>query len=345
MPKKKTRRNRDFSRSADSGGAFDLRPIAEKIADRVVAKRNLATGKKSPLILVLGENHSMPAHIMTSMMVIRRLQEKGFCLAVGMEQSANLIEESFSRYSRLVYARDRMPISYPQLALKKYIIDERRAAPISSSILGIDLLTRKIPVFFTDVSQYSQAIHLTEPEVAAVCEEMGLRKDEPVECESPQGIALRNTLMVQRASNHISRLQNLDIFVIVCGSNHMAGSRTQHQIIPYDRSIAQLLIARNYEVLAVPFQASDWCKDNLPPEHGLNSDNSLLDIQPPENSFYRSDQAAELEFLRIIFTASGLQRALLHHETNKDTCQHDVIRQFNQWIMNVGKHSPLPLRG
>jgi len=131
-------------------------------------------GKKdTPLIVLAGETHSMPAHLVHHMLVLKGLAKSGEKVVFGYEEQYNVLSRPFFKFT------DRQPDPAITQYLQAHDQDGTLALQYCSSFLGTsnadhseNILCRylwrrrKIPVRFTDAAKSKDCFDPDDPSTA-----------------------------------------------------------------------------------------------------------------------------------------------------------------------------------
>jgi hypothetical protein len=257
-----------------------------------------------PLVVILGEAHSVPGHIAHEMEVIEGLAAEGVPVSVALEEDHSLLRRTFdqARWQRkttpeeetLLQARDRDGT----LSLAADLaVSERIDADHAQTTMRHYLKKRGIPVCYADEDvQRKNAMRGRDPEVAAA---WAVRDEGPapdkIDARGTKGVHVRNVLMARRAlkfaKEHKSR-----VVVIICGAVHAAGYEVDFggkvESFPARESLAAAVKNEGAKVLALPMITQEVLEaQDIPADHKLKpGDIRILTDLPQVEAVY--DRAA-----------------------------------------------------
>ena len=266
-----------------SNDPYDVTAVTKAILDRVRHVQGEAADASKPVVVLMGEVHDQPSH---------RLLMQGFLAAAkadGFEPSLHLEHEHqlLGRIARIDAGIELKSWQADALSLAerdgKILLQATMAyRPLSySPIIGHNLmaycLENAVPVAFTDAAKsgrasdseriLDQSDRETARQIAAYYSARfnhaaSSVPETPVSVEAPDGIAIRNRMMVDLSGRHLG-LSRSTLLVHHCGREHLLGDTRSG--FDYRDSLAAQFAAQGYQVVSVFPESSD-AFDRVPAE-------------------------------------------------------------------------------
>ncbi len=307
----------------DADAAAILRSATEAVAT-ILARREDLDGQglhDTPLIVLAGEVHSVPAHKVHHMLILNGLADSGQKIVLGYELPHNRLSRTFfnkmnRRYDPVIESglqeRDRNGI----LALQC----EAGFFGYSHSDHSRNILFRylqrdgRLAVRFTDRAKRSTS-------------SLGERNHN------------MGRMMMDFAGAH-----NASIAVQQCGNNHIAGNNKSGRSAC--DSLSAYFKARGLPILAMPIFRKGESEEQLPVDHGLQENEKLFRTGVPgrEAAYHPStdkatsskpvdfdNRAAEALYMNETLRSLGLENECVsaeEHWTNKKTLIDEVMEQL-----------------
>jgi hypothetical protein len=249
---------------------------AQEIFDRRLALDR--AGKQDlPLIVIAGERHTQPAHLVHHMLVLKALMQTE-PTAVAWESSHNRLEKTFEEVAgRPPDARQKARLIKADragdLSLKDLLAyDAGKDAPYAHKVLQSFLLRRGVPVQLVDTAfTANDLLDSADPSTAESLRACFGNAASRRQHHSPAGLWARNHHMVEKTLEFVQDIQPR-ILVLMCGTAHVAGNRTTRD--PAYHSLAALFKEQGLPVLAMPVVTRGRRK--LPANHGLAPEELFL---------------------------------------------------------------------
>lgn len=209
-----------------SANPYDLRPASDIILRAAHDVRKTLPDDR-PLVILMAENHDMPAHIELQHMVASRLLAQNLQFVFGLERPHNrwsfLADKGMNKAvpSGLYYR----PGNYDpcgQAVLSAYLgFDGDAAAPVSHGNLLAFYYDRKISTIFNDAASKAGILDFEDPFTSSLARD-DLKHGNAADLSDADCMAIRNTAMahsgVERAGT-----QQKNIIVQQAGYAHLFG--------------------------------------------------------------------------------------------------------------------------
>jgi hypothetical protein len=300
---------------------FDLRPAVDGILKRI--DQVCATLQESqPLVVLIGEHHGIPAHILIQAMFLDRLAaDQNRKIAYGYESPHNLLGRTISR--QLPYrltAEDEAAISASDLdgrmalaACLGYI--DHNDAPVSRHAFFKFCMSAGVSMRFNDAAlNFSQQLTLNKADPLTADT---IRRHAPghdgsaITGYSPLGVALRNRVIIENAKNHMHQT-NAKIYIQNCGRNHIFGN--VHDGYTAQDSLTALINKHAVPVLSIFMQArADDMMKSIPQDANLFFDQTLF-IKNMARDEFKLASMEEGRFFKRLCKESGVDYPLFQSE-------------------------------
>lgn len=306
-----------------------------------------------PLVILAGEQHSMPTHIVFHILLLESLRVKEPALAVADEIEHDLLAAAFARRSsgqiepwqkRQLAALD----TNGHLSLKALVAwNNFKCADHSNAALYHYMLRRGLPSFFSDVAlDENNRIAAAEPSTRASIRACFARAAAGLDPEEREAIKIRNHHMATKIAGYAQQASPRIIFQR-CGRGHVAGSAAGEDC-PGAESLGHMLKEKDIPVLGLFPEAVEFGAACLPPDHGLAGDELLViqglaereamyggpaGILPPLYPVDFRCRIQEAEYLNALLAATGLDRATLtvpQYNQRKEQLDAEVTGKFAQ---------------
>lgn len=310
-------------------------------ADQIVAETLKRLEEKpqdgKPLFLILGETHSIAAHILLQLVVLKKLMNLNLKIAVGLEQQHNFLQQEFSGYAKEVYGflqNELPPIPDPggTNGLRVLYEHDYADANLAIKLRTRFLLEQGILTSFNDAASGERHLNAQDNLTCLTIETTpGVVKDSRISAVKPEGMHVRNRFMVEHAQEHAAQT-GVNIYIQQCGNSHVVGKKPK---LPFQQSLGALFMEAGHHIFTVPvFDQNPW-------EAPEETEAIRLDIQLPGTEFrYDLDPEKaytnEMAFLRGVLPHTGLDPELCENiEKFEDDCQGEVSRLFEQTLTDI----------
>lgn len=337
-----------------SGNPLDLRPAVETIL-RAIDEILPTVPSGSPLVVLMGEAHTMPAQILLLPLLATRLAERGSRFSVAFEDSydfwarqAQGIPETLRQEPWHLHDADGLGVLSVDLACTI-----RNYAPCSSAetkATVYDLVRQsegRVKALFNDAAKTEDyELDFSDPMVRSFLKRNWLRAmffRSIRQGASVYGMACRNDIMAKLALEHTHRY-NVPVLLQKTGDHHVLGHGKR---LPFGDSLYSCLLRESATVLPLIHQGVD-CDD---PKRGLPSaaygvlrhsvvirglSDARFGLEEWEESAGLLNQgweqkAAEISFVRALLRESGLSPKFRDHTTDPFECA--------QWRTKAKSHA------
>jgi len=245
---------------------------ASQSMTRIIEGEFEQTRGSAPLFVMLGENHDRPAHKLAHMLVLRSLQDKGYKIAVGLEDPYNLT------HTVVEYLKDHKQRAAGNL-LAELLVDTARDDPLHVQIAVplaqkdsahlTNMLCRHVAIdsgirmAFKDAARsgynFGATLDRDDPHLRHIIrrDRIDVGKD-PVVAYSPLGIHLRNKMIVEMGQDHALR-RKPHIYIQLCGNHHVGGApHSPLGDLPYKQSLTGLYQVGQHNVLGITTYLDRW---------------------------------------------------------------------------------------
>lgn len=327
--------------------SYNLWPQAMRIADRAINLANQRNDKSTPLIVLIGEYHTEPAHIIIQMMVIELLRGSGLRLSIGLEKNYNQFQQYARKYSSnlknlfSLCEKHRLSLRVEDKqtnnGLKVMIAKMHMyGAPRSHQLLLCYLYHSGLPVYPVDVPiKEDLTIDLEDYKVAQLKRSWSLQQ---LGVFSNHAVNFRNRFMINLTLEKMM-LDQPDIFIQFCGAYHVFGWKEKGS--SYKQSLAGMWHRLGYSVLGVPL-LDDQSDLSLPKDYKHRDDYALLDVVLPSFLISHNPKTykpnsqhdnRETAFIDATMVKSGLADGLSNDwrafcEETKDQCKQELNTVF-----------------
>lgn len=316
-----------------------------------------------PLVVLSGEIHSMPAHYVHHMMVLKQLKTAEPSLALACEYEHNHLCETFHRQtgqraSAELAENMRAQDNKGALTVKARLAWSRNLwADHSHATFSHFLLQQKIPVFFTDASVEGGSLNAADPSTAESMHACFGKAAGYLHPCSRHGQKIRNHHMAGRIVHYAAERQPR-IIVQQCGIAHIAGDAADKW--PASESLSSGIKAAGFPVLAEFLLSADFHKQSIPGDHelgeqeiifveGLSQKEAMYDeyARRPASRPYAVDficRAQEAEYLNALLTETGMERHCLgiaQYKERREELADEMTGRFSRW---AGISSPYCMR-
>ncbi|MFA7276834.1 MAG: hypothetical protein WC043_08535 [Pseudobdellovibrionaceae bacterium] len=312
--------------------AHDVQPAARGIFERILLTRRSLCSPQ-PVIVLMGEDHTKPSHKLLHQAVMALCHQHGLSVSYHFEHEHNVA-------ARLLRSRAGVALGPVQeerfaardvqgaLALKTTMLYEpfRYATRSYENLFGF-CLDEGVRTVFIDAAKTPAVglngrknLNLRDARTHQAAEQFLGRPcalTEEICAESPDGMAIRNQMMVA-ASLRDAAQNPRDVVAVHCGYHHLLGD--QRDGFLYDTSLMALFSQQSDAVLAV-FPQEDGCFSHHPPDaHVKGGLAKTLVARGLSQAGFMSGEEGEGAEIIDICAASGDLVSL-----------HDVRSRFAQW--------------
>ncbi len=301
----------------------DLRPALDALEAEIIRR---APTPEKPLVVIMGEEHTMSVHHMLQQGLMARLLNtvSPLPIALGMEVPHNLLE--IAAYDVLRYKR--RPDMHEMLGTVdrdgRNFLRVMRAGFVRTPYAPVAFQNRmafcqkyQVSVRGHDMAYVanhgSYCLNQKDPLTRAMVESRApLLAGDQIDAESVRGISLRNQFMAARTIDHM-RETGAAVYILTCGAYHVLGMRAGYLRPEFPSTESLMACFREAGVNAMPVVTRfRWHKDCDDTEflsvEGFNTlcNQGLLIKGVSMQSHTASDPAGEeLAFLREISKNSG----------------------------------------
>lgn len=244
--------------SDDCQNGRDMRNTARQLLDRVetVVAGN-ATGK--PVVLLMGEIHNQPSHVIFQQLVMREARARGLSFTVAMEEPHNALGD---------YIKDNLCLKVPDALIDDPSLcdpagDMSLLASLASSMPDHAPRTHRnmwayclhggLKTVFADAAHDGAHVDMSDTMTAKYAQSLGIDTQKKHHALSPDMMLLRNTMMVDFSLAHAGRAKENFVFML-SGAYHVAGSKAVPFLYPdasYETSLHTLLARKGVMVIPV----------------------------------------------------------------------------------------------
>ncbi len=322
----------------------DMRPYADAIVKQALKNLKEKPDDGKPLVLLIGEAHSAPAHKIIQMLVLKQLKEKGINIAFGIEGEHNMLPQRFSEITNRTISEeeaDYIKFRDPDgiLTLKTDIgFRHYSEADLSRKILNRFALTHKISTRFNDAAKNQEGdLNDQDSLNRQIIQDILPHKTENViiPTNKAEGIHVRNHIMVQNALKHAKDTQ-AQIYIQHCGAFHLMGCQIKgYEDIPYQQSLSPLFQKEGCSVFNVPLANWSFYQKIIPSDAPPLTHEVMQHLEPPQDKFrYESDnneeRIRERSWLKKALSASALDPTLCDFENDPDNYGYDIAKNFKE---------------
>lgn len=272
-------------------------------AAKAILERRAALDKQErrdePLIVLAGENHHAPSHLIHHMLVIDKLAKSGETLSAGLEFEHNILAEAFCEYNEAPYDPDIAPVIAEQDKDGRHALSclfaafNSPSADFSRHILQSYLLGKPdIKICFADTACRGDYLDRDEPVTRHHMQKVLGRTSRFIHYSVPEGMSIRNSQMSdifgQFARRHKSR-----IAFQMGGYAHPAGFVSGRKLTTHDHlfkdSLAAYYKRDDLPVLIMPILSDEFTACDLPPDINASPDEIFLVKDVPKiEAFYEA---------------------------------------------------------
>lgn len=318
---------------------LDVRPVTRVLL--AAARAAVAGGgPRTPLVMLLTEQHDVPAQIAVQYAITETLKDEGLPFALGFELPHNMA-------GRTLYEATQREISVERAArfsgadingtaalAAEIGFNDRIDAPVSNRLLADMCLRRGISCSFNDAADlFGDYLDMRDPATRRLArpDPLGL----PVTPDSAAGMSLRNRMIVRKAMAHI-KARGVPLYLQFCGSAHAAGQKDN---FAYASSLDALF--RRAGAVTLPVFYDTFGLSEVPAAalarsvrvHGLATD-----------AFELGQEKGEAAHLSAVFAASGIRPFAKSHDRVRDIARAYYTRKIVGWMQQAGLQVPLPAR-
>ena len=246
---------------------------------------------EKPLVILIGEFHTVPSHVLSQISAVNHvcniLQGSDDTVLFVEERSANFLDNELERTGLLPSEQiEILQMAMPHKSLSAYDKNGRMSlismmarnadpdysrrlpyAPVSNNCLYHYLAENEIPYHANDTFRLQdQFVDPSDPSIRKAYEKFPILKDKMIDpdtgydCESPEGLALRNAAMASRALQKAYET-GASVLIQKTGILHIFGGVYDQIWHDYDVSLSQIFKNAGCHVLPVIFPTSDFAPD------------------------------------------------------------------------------------
>lgn len=321
----------------------DLRPAVTAIMDRIDQAARSLRGKQ-PIVVIIGETHSMPAHRMLQAQLLERLAKGPHKIAAGFELPHNTLGAvANERFHGYLTGAEKAALGRKdadgQRALMSYLAfgGQKSLAPASFLTLLHFCYQNSIKTRFTDAARAGGVLDSDDPVTGRIIayntpEILQLVPWYKIRTISQKGIDLRNQTMAHLAMTYAQR-QGADVFIQHAGVEHLFG----HSILggKYENSLTAQFNKAGAHVISVLFAGAGYRIDQIPYEAQINAMKRTLIITDVNNQVFTEETPGENAFLEKISRHSGSQIKIFDPKlclAERQVLQIQLRRDMPHWI-------------
>lgn len=305
-----------------SASPLDLRPAADVIV-RAARDALARIDDDVPLVVIMGETHSMSAHVEMKHIVASRFLNEPFgqTMTVNFEQTHNylakIMREGFGmNIPDHIFYRIGEGDPDGSAVLSSHIACSQDCfAPQAAHDAVNFCYSAGIRAQFSDAARIRFDLDRRDPLTRQIAADRGLDIDTmDTNAELPHGMALRNAVMASRALSH-ARQSDARVIVQFTGLNHVFGNHSRQY--RYEDSLCAAFQDAGAHVLPVFVTTRDYNSgvNDLPPESYGQLSRSVIVDGLSEKEFFSYEYSlfrelpfmpgAEERFIRRIHEKSG----------------------------------------
>lgn len=330
----------------------DLRPAVDGLMSRIEnVSKSLREGQ--PLVILMGEQHNLPSHIMLQHLLLDRLRKSAASrVAVGFEEPRNLpdviLNKGFDINTRHVppgalMAADRDGYKSLSAALALWNPDD---APLSVLSL-FDFCRQNFSSRFNDAAKvcgpsgFINRIDKKDPATSAVMTRLGMDCGGILSPISPPGLKLRNIMMAESAMTHI-RESGARLYIQRCGRTHIFGDiKGGHH---YQDSLTALFADAGAAVLPVfvdipKFDAEQTLQTAF---KAPETRHTMIVKNLCDKEFMDTKSDGEAGFINELARHSGADIKIFNDRAERESLQYSVYRSAQEWVKSAQQMTENP---
>ena len=312
---------------------MDLRPAADIIIKRITDTLD-ETDENTPTVVLMGNTHTMPAHIELQHLIAARLLKMEQNFTFNFEMPRNNIETIAAKDLNAPFPR------YLKHHASDYDLDGKA---ILSGFMGFHTLPSPTTHNNLFAFCYENSIHFQFNDAARRSyfidgsnkqnKEAKTKYSGPVknfDIEAPDGMAVRNNVKVDNALAHAKKV-GTNLILQNCGINHIFGNHSKK--LQYEDSLSALYKQAGARVITVlPVTELDNYGINMFPEAASEDISQSIIIADMDEKYfvYKDAPNLESEHLRKIKRHSGSETDFIDVATKKEEYRSDAIKHIDE---------------
>ncbi len=229
----------DLPSSSGRRPPFNVARAYTKLTD-IIAQRK---GDK-PLVVLLGECHSVPEYILLNMLLLRHVQERYERVAFGYETPYNQLEKML----RIVLPQEVAPL-VADMDVDGAMVLTLAQITFDSNAWQFDMCRdRGIKTIFNDAASdpSTETLSMDNAEVRRTARQLNITSDY-IDVHEPEGMRIRNHTMVSRAMAYMAQ-HDVRVFVQQCGAAHIFADQPDGSGV-YEDGLHALFTAQGCDVV------------------------------------------------------------------------------------------------
>ncbi len=315
MSRRSTLRAKDLPPTAyqvNCRNPWDLTKAKNAIVDQIetVSQSLRTTGSSQKIIVLMGEDHYTTTHKMLQSKVLQEMVARHHACVFGYEISHNYLETSLEKspyFSKKIAKKIHENDPLGDVGLR-WLLTFGLLPPSTKSVF-LTTLQQSIPFAVTDAAddrlgkKNTDEIFLDEndPLTARFIKARGRNVTEKISAVSSDGMAIRNSVMVENMLNALDR-HGRTIGIQQCGQAHVFGDvdfRKYDEIFLYEDSLSAQFTQAGAIVIPVLFSNSK--SKGIIPRAAHESFENLVYISGIANARYAVSEAEdELRFMAAL---------------------------------------------
>lgn len=312
---------------------MDLRPAVDIIMKRIADVLG-KTDENTPTVVLMGDTHTVPAHVELQHLVAAQLLKMEQKFAFNFEMPNNFIETIAAKNLNKPFPR------YLKSRASDYDLDGKA---ILSGFMGFHTLPspaahndlfafcykNSIPFQFNDAARKSHLIdRYNKQNKEAKTKYSGPVKN--FEIEDPDGMAVRNHVMVERALTHAEKV-GTNLILQGCGINHIFGNYSDKS--RYEDSLSALYKQAGAQVITVlPVTKLDNWGINMFPEAAYKDITQSIIIADMDGKYfvYGDEPNLELNHIHDLRMQSGSETSFIDVATKKEEYKNAATKHIDE---------------
>jgi hypothetical protein len=273
---------------------LDIRPAANLAFQKIEQAHEDAKKAKKPLVVLMGESHHCPTHRMVRQLVMQKLSDEDYKFGYGVEYEWNY------------YPQDHQAFLADRKGEKSLDVSQRNrffdcANQSFKNTLSF-IADKKIPFRPNDTGRKYQddKIICVPPPIA---EFENSPKDLDAQC--PDGMYLRNQVIVRHAMDHLGKLGNDYFYIQHCGSAHIFGDKPE--ALPYEQSLSALFEQAGAQTLMVVPELAYFTKDNILQDMPMDQQGKIIWLKDLFQGTVTYEKTKLNDFTKGWFNDYGIQ--------------------------------------
>lgn len=324
-----------------AANSMDLQPALSAIMQRIENVSASLNGR--PLVVLIGENHELPAHKILQTLLLTKLHgQRPDKIACGMEISGNKLGQIVSCIeNKNLTSAEKREISTQdpsgQMALSAYLAYiNPLSAPVARHTQLAFCRSSKIPTRFTDAADNSaEDLDSEDPVTGAIMKAHppGWRdNDKGTEGTGAYDLKIRNLVMTAEAQKHIQET-GAQLYIQQAGVAHILGSKIHKAA--YKDSLQARFKQAGFDTLSVIVTSKDFDLKDIPAFELPTDLSDCLFIGNIDEKRVRGYDGDEGEYIKALLKRSQADLQIFDYNTEPKTrneLQEYVDTQARHWI-------------